>query len=122
MSSQIYGCDEQSTCYDGNGGCSNLYCHGTGKQLASYVQNNIAPSCTTCHPTNSLSGRHQFHLNNGIRCDECHVNVVRINTMIAPQLHVNGSIDVQFSTIDMNRLDNRCLGSCHGETHRQESW
>lgn len=57
--------------YDGNGGCSNLYCHGTGKQLASYVQNNIAPSCTTCHPTNSLSGRHQFHLNNDCTTIAC---------------------------------------------------
>jgi predicted CxxxxCH...CXXCH cytochrome family protein len=109
--------------YDGNGGCSNLYCHGSGKVTGSYRQDDVKPDCTGCHSSSNLQGRHRKHLREGVACGECHSSVASgSNTVINGDLHVNGQIDVLFQNSNMNRASNRCTGSCHGEYHGGETW
>jgi hypothetical protein len=108
--------------YEGEGKCSNLYCHGTGRVNGAYEHLSTTPSCTTCHPNTSLGGHHGKHLREGVRCDECHADTVSGQTIIDKNLHVNGQKDVVFGAGQMSRNQNTCTGTCHGEGHRSERW
>lgn len=123
--------------YLGSGQCSDLYCHGNGRAgspgaLGSYGHDLERPSCTRCHPGASsgrdgwarMSGEHEEHLREGFGCIECHAGTVGADgqTIIGPELHVNGRIDVVFSEPAMTRGPGGCSGTCHEDDHQARSW
>ena len=58
-------------------------------------------------------------------CVDCHEGTTNRagDTVVSPNLHVNGTVDIQFSESRMSRgTDNRCSGSCHGEQHNSRDW
>jgi len=103
--------------YDGPG-CSSLYCHGNGRgdngSVAAYT--GTIDTCTACHPAPPNSGHHQVgsHVNAG--CRACHNAVAGANnTIIGPELHVNGNKDVELrSGGTYNANTGSCNPSCHG--------
>ena len=115
--------------YDGNGGCSNLYCHGTG-----LVNGDVGPTetrtCHMCHPdatspeglVDDMSGKHDEHVGE-VPCGECHGEVVEgASTIVAPALHVDGSVSTSFPQPQMQVVDDgagvrTCTGTCHEEEH-----
>jgi predicted CxxxxCH...CXXCH cytochrome family protein len=83
--------------YDGNGGCSSLYCHGDGSSSnGSSTFTGGAKTCTSCHTTPPSSGRHNKH--KSYDCDRCHSTVaLGKDQIIGPAEHVNGQKNVVFS-------------------------
>jgi len=117
--------------WNGNGQCSNLYCHGNGRgDNGTVLHTASATACSSCHPDRTsgrdawgrMSGEHEDHLREGIGCHECHSPTVSSSTAIStPALHVDGAVQTGFAgTITMTA--GRCTGSCHGESHTSESW
>ena len=59
---------------DEEGGCSNLYCHGDGRNNGTYDASSGSVGCTSCHENQSsgrdgwerMSGEHEKHLREGI--------------------------------------------------------
>ena len=111
--------------YDG-ATCSNLYCHGDGRDtLGSVTKTAGAMTCTSCHGgagnTAGMSGDHNRHVNGeGNTCNECHQTVAAGNTTIAdPALHINGSPQVAFTAAGFtyDPATGRCTGTCHGQDH-----
>ncbi|MCA9494124.1 MAG: hypothetical protein KC621_29555 [Myxococcales bacterium] len=115
-----------ATYYQGT--CSNTYCHGTGTVPGEITDGDGPLSCYGCHADvtttqawNTMSGRHQLHLSDGITCNECHSTVVNAaQDIINPTLHVNGDADVQPTGVTWN--GNTCAGTCHGHGHNNASW
>lgn len=116
--------------WDGNGTCSNLYCHGNGQGDNGSVEVTAAVACGDCHAvTNAdgegwagMSGQHQAHLVEGLRCAECHGNVVNDEgTIVDVAPHVNGEVDLQLMSTIV-RTGDTCDGSCHNAVHDQRSW
>lgn len=96
-------------------GCTNLYCHGTGRangQASSFIPN-MTPTCQGCHPSSTQSSTHSFHTS--FTCNICHASVVTGSTTIKdPTLHVNGRVDVQLASGTWISATNTCSGSaCH---------
>jgi predicted CxxxxCH...CXXCH cytochrome family protein len=123
--------------YDGNGACSNLYCHGNGRgNNGAEVHTATDISCTSCHPDASssrddwkdMSGEHEDHLRRGAVCSQCHGATVDANqNIIDPTLHVNGSVQIQpESPVVWNATAKTCTGECHigdkDEDHEDEEW
>jgi hypothetical protein len=125
--------------WDGNGSCSNLYCHGNGRGDNGVIADTRTDlTCHDCHPDRSsgragwgtMSGEHERHMRvddgGPVQCTECHgatVNAAMAITGLA--LHVNGTPDVQtVPTITRSGAVGaaRCTGSCHGEAHSNRSW
>lgn len=129
--------------YDGNGGCSELYCHGNGRDLGASSSDAGPMVCTSCHgffeePEN-LTPTHTGHfvppipIYEAVRdCSECHTPAVvqddAGNWSIADglALHVNGQVDLSLPNDPngdfMEREDRpdgtwRCNGTCHGAPH-----
>ncbi|KAF0220995.1 MAG: cytochrome [Geobacteraceae bacterium] len=93
------------------GGCTNLYCHSDGQATPTYKTvtwgASLPADCTGCHgnaTSNTLSGKHQQHLNpavntslglgNGLGCVDCHAKTVSNNTTVSDKTrHVNKYID-----------------------------
>lgn len=72
-----------------------------------------------------MSGRHDDHLDEGVGCSGCHGSVVdNSQSIIAPQLHVDGNTAIQMDGgLTWNPGSRTCSnGSCHGENHNNESW
>jgi len=100
--------------------CSNVYCHGNGRvngAIASFVPTG-ASTCTSCHPTLGLGGQHQIH--QGFSCIVCHNTVAEdAETLINPDLHVNGTKDVSLNQGTYDAAAKTCSGTgtgCHEGT------
>ncbi|MCB9673165.1 MAG: CxxxxCH/CxxCH domain-containing protein [Alphaproteobacteria bacterium] len=117
--------------YNGNGSCSNLYCHGNGRNNAGTADHDDGQlDCNACHagPTattawRTMSGEHSKHMRERLACTDCHNSTVNSAGAIAQAaLHVNGQVDLDFGTNNMTRTNNRCTGTCHNERHTNETW
>ncbi len=97
------------------GACSAVYCHGTGLtagSVASFVP--ASPlDCQSCHPTGTQSAGHGRHA--AYPCSTCHLDVVADDqTVLAPDLHVDGVVEVRMSTGTYLADTRTCAGSaCH---------
>jgi predicted CxxxxCH...CXXCH cytochrome family protein len=118
--------------YNGNGGCANLYCHGTGRVNGAIIDGAAPLTCAGCHPAmnststlwGTMSGEHRRHLGlTGVTCGDCH-RTVTLNglTVIAPALHVNGKREISFSAAGFtyNPATRTCTGTCHGDNHNEQ--
>ncbi|MEW6427945.1 MAG: cytochrome c3 family protein [Thermodesulfobacteriota bacterium] len=91
--------------------CSNVYCHGQGKQLLTGIQDFDLPStspawngstadpdgfsCNNCHAYPPTFDAHKTHTVRGFQCHICHIGTTGNDTTIADRsLHVNGVYDV----------------------------
>ena len=121
--------------YDGNGTCSNTYCHGDGRADNGTIQADAgAQGCTSCHPGlasaaaehSEMSGLHALHLGvGGASCEECHSQVTNDGASIAsPSLHVNGQRNVSFvaAGFTFDAASQGCSGTCHGNNHNNVIW
>jgi len=117
--------------WDGNGGCSNLYCHGNGRTDTGTANASTANlACNSCHAGRSvgtawlqMSGKHAKHLWEGIGCEVCHADTVNASdTLVDPARHVNGIADVRFNTNVITIDAGHCTGACHGEGHNNTRW
>lgn len=109
--------------YDGNGGCSNLYCHGTGRAYGAIEHTAARPSCSGCHTAPPRTGEHGQHSREGIACDQCHSETAQGSNAIGNVAnHVNGTIDVAIAVAGFTFQAGTCTGSCHGENHRGRRW
>jgi len=119
--------------WDGDGGCTSLYCHGNGRsENGTSHAGDASLTCDSCHPSlasgtagwSTMSGDHNRHLRKGITCSECHNAVVRSGESISgPSLHVNGRPDRMFTANGFNQdASGRCSGFCHNEFHFFEGW
>ncbi len=103
------------------GTCSNLYCHGDGR-VRGQVTSGQKLDCNGCHVRRDLSGEHDGHLEEGVQCQDCHGDVVSSRTeVINAALHVNGRKDIRMPD-EVEKVDDRCSGRCHGERHNNEDW
>ena len=116
--------------YLGDGTCSNIYCHGNGQEASAQVDHKaFSPECDSCHkgPNSSsdewreMSGKHRPHLREGLECQDCHGDTVQNNQIANPNLHVNGTPDLNFDG-DMNYEEGQCFGECHNESHDDRNW
>lgn len=116
--------------YDGDGACSSLYCHGSGRVEGAYSHERPTPTCDGCHdgPGNTagwrgLSGEHSEHLRSGLQCHECHSRTLDAQQTVqnAP-LHVNGRVDIDFAAGGVTRVNGTCDGTCHREGHVARGW
>ena len=96
----------------------------------------IAAVCDSCHPfhgsgggdVDSMSGQHGRHLrdlDDDATCFECHGSVVDATDAISNAAwHANGTVDLLFPGTDMtwNAGAERCAGTCHGQSHENDSW
>ncbi len=112
------------------GNCTN-YCHGNGQQNGS--QNWTSPwgsanRCDNCHGDevsgrNTLSGPHKDHIGKGLRCYECHPDVVNSSKVIIDSaLHIDGAPDVRIRRGGTLNLSGNitCTPSCH--MHGTRTW
>ena len=112
------------------GSCSNLYCHGNGQGAnGSAKVGDSAATCSSCHAAqesgstawNAMSGRHRKHLKEGVKCWDCHSEVVNSTSFANAELHVNGTPNVKMPA-GVTMSGNTCNGSCHGEYHSNFGW
>jgi predicted CxxxxCH...CXXCH cytochrome family protein len=109
--------------YNGQGGCSNLYCHGNGNQNGAYQHDAVNPGCDGCHPRAQLGGEHQRHRNEGLPCSGCHQQTVNEQEQITnAQMHVNGQKEILFETNQLSQANGFCNGICHGKIHFFKTW
>jgi len=121
--------------WDRSSGCSNLYCHGNGRNDNGQVAASAGPmQCDSCHAgMNSgiagwtgMSGLHSLHLQaSGVTCAECHSQVTSDGTSIAdPDLHVDGIREISFlaSGFNYSPSGQACAGTCHGHDHASSTW
>lgn len=109
-----------------NGTCT-VYCHGNGRTDGSIMHSASPRDCGSCHgdPTvpdswDRMSGEHDKHLEEGIRCSECHPDTVDAgNQITGPAVHVDGQPQVD-PPVTWN--GGACTGSCHGEFHNSFPW
>ncbi len=97
------------------GACASVYCHGTGLtpgSVASFLP--ASPlGCQSCHPAATQSAGHARHL--AYPCSSCHLDVVLDSqTVAAPDLHVDGTVQVRMATGAWLVATRTCSGSaCH---------
>lgn len=119
--------------WDGNGSCSNLYCHGNGQGDNGTISHTATvDGCDDCHAAKSsgenawkrMSGAHEDHLDEGVDCHECHQATVNSsdNAILDPSLHVNGTKDVVLRSEMTRNANGTCTGTCHGERHSGRNW
>jgi hypothetical protein len=116
--------------YDGNGACSNLYCHGSGRANGASNHDDPAPDCNGCHPGptaaaswRNMSGEHSKHMRERLACTDCHAGTVTTGgTINQALLHVDGQVQVDFGSNNVTRSNARCTGTCHNERHTSETW
>ena len=115
--------------YDGES-CSNIYCHGNGREVGNVDVSQTSMVCSSCHASlqsgrdgwRRMSGQHEDHLREGIVCADCHgATLAAGETFAQIALHVNGIIDVQLP-VGMRIENGQCSGSCHGEGHSGRRW
>ncbi len=116
--------------YGGSGSCTNLYCHSNGQSSTSVnttaARTGTTYGCDGCHGAASnewrgLSGEHEKHEGEA-NCVDCHSATISGNTTISNVAnHVDGEKDVAMPS-GITWSGGRCTGTCHGETHNNESW
>lgn len=113
--------------YNGNGTCTNMYCHGNGQVTGSYTDGLAPMTCSSCHGSKAnnfagLSGQHRDH-HAQFQCADCHRGVVATGSTVisAPALHINKARDVQFSVPNFTYTNGTCTGLCH-DNHTAERW
>lgn len=109
--------------------CSDSYCHGNfpngnGSNTPVWTAINQA-ACGSCHEADNqptqLSGEHEKHVDDkGLACNACHAATVGSSFNITgPDVHVNGSVEIVFSSGQGNWDGSDCTNvGCHG----RESW
>lgn len=116
--------------WNGDGLCSNVYCHGNGADLRGEKGHvgELDQCGVSCHSTadfeamEPLGGEHGEHTRRNVGCAECHQSVIDAgNQIIGLSLHVNGSVDVELSE-DLGWDGSTCTGSCHNEQHDAATW
>ena len=119
--------------WNGNGTCSNLYCHGDRSRDNGEITHTAQiQTCHDCHPDPSsgrdawrarfIGERHEDHLREGMTCSDCHGATTNAGLqIIAPALHVDGEIQLQLPS-GITHTGTTCTGSCHGENHQYEQW
>ncbi len=115
--------------YDGAGGCTNLYCHGTGTRPGASKRDDGTKSCSSCHGDGTkpgtwltMSGQHARHLRNGEVCGDCHSSVASGgDTIINTALHVNGTLEYTMADTGISESGG-CTGFCHGKGHFFSGW
>jgi predicted CxxxxCH...CXXCH cytochrome family protein len=121
--------------FDRTNGCTNLYCHGSGRADDGKVSPGAAAmTCTSCHAGLAsgaagwagMSGQHALHLGTtGVTCGDCHNAVSKDGVSIADaSKHVNGTREVDFSAagFSFDAAAETCTGSCHGHDHAGQVW
>ena len=110
--------------YDGAGTCSSLYCHGDGQTEDGTITDGSNTTCASCHPDSSsgswssMSGEHSRHMGEGFACADCHAGVTdESQSILDPDLHVDGAVSLIFSKTTMYAKNGYCVGYCHGEFH-----
>ena len=117
----------------GSMSCSNLYCHGDGQGDSGSVAVEDGPlTCHSCHADTtsgtsgwqSMSGKHEKHLNDGLECSDCHADTATGSDAISTAAnHVNGSVEwAPGDTTLYVDGDGSCTGFCHFKGHWFESW
>lgn len=121
--------------WDGAGGCSNVYCHGTGQAddpggSISHLASDR--TCDDCHAgpdagfvawSDRMSGKHFKHLDEGVQCVDCHGSTVdAYDSIIGAELHVDGQPQLDFGTHDITVIGEDdglpvCTGACHDADH-----
>ncbi len=110
------------------GSCSGSYCHSDGHRAdGDVVDDGEAMSCDSCHATSdaaAMSGLHAVHLafSDPSSCDDCHASTMNGDTVVVPELHVDGTIDVQLGPSGISWSGGTCSGSCHGYDHDGSGW
>jgi predicted CxxxxCH...CXXCH cytochrome family protein len=110
---------------DGGTGCNTSYCHsdGQGGSGSAVTWTTTANSgCTVCHgnaTSNTLSGKHQNHVNNAavigtnFGCVDCHAKTVSNDTTLSNKVnHVNKFKD--YSGVKAGGSSSYSSGSCSG--------
>ena len=101
--------------------CANSYCHGAtlwgGDTRPAPHWTKVDGSqlkCDACHSNPPGDSSHAVHTD--YTCDTCHGSVVAANaTILNPDLHVNGHIDVAMSIGTWDPAAKTCAAtSCHG--------
>jgi len=120
-----------SEVWDGNGGCSNSYCHGDGQASnGSVTVATGSPNCDACHSDTSggrdawkeMSGEHEDHLRGGLACSDCHADTVSNGQTISdPTRHVNGTVDLSWEG-GLTYNGTECNGACHLQDHTSREW
>ena len=108
-----------------DGQCSNLYCHGDGRQNGAVAAGAPAMTCSGCHGAPPGSGDHGDHGGEG--CIECHQDTAGAGETIAdPARHIDGLRQVAIAepglTVTVNGAEIRCSGPCHGRDHENDLW
>ncbi len=107
------------------GVCSNMYCHSNGVSSAGTNDWDTNPTltCSSCHGSPPLTGKHNKHVNNaGFACSECHSAVISSgsSTITNKTRHIDALKDVSLS--GWSASTQRCTLTCHGENHTNDSW
>lgn len=106
--------------WDGEG-CTNLVCHGDGDGNGGDVQSftGAISTCDACHGAPPPTGRH--HMGAHRRpCLTCHADVAGPDdTIISPELHVNGRKDVR---LDGGGTYDPPTRTCNPRCHGNERW
>jgi predicted CxxxxCH...CXXCH cytochrome family protein len=104
-----------------NATCANQYCHGTGTGNNGTAVWNVpgTRACGSCHSMNgtNMSGDHRKHIvGEGMRCSQCHADVVTANqTILNANLHINGVHEVKMANGTFNPATRTCANTgCHG--------
>ncbi|MEZ4322648.1 MAG: CxxxxCH/CxxCH domain-containing protein [Myxococcota bacterium] len=112
--------------YDGLG-CSNVYCHGDGRQNGAILKSDGPRDCGSCHAGPAtlagLSQPHLFHAAPNRPCATCHgATVDDTDTIVAgTTTHVNTVIDVDLPP-EVAFTNGTCTGTCHGQPHTDTPW
>ena len=114
----------QSTWIPASATCEQTYCHGsfsggnTGNTPVWTATGQAA--CGSCHDAGAnpglLGGRHQDHVEEGVGCYRCHSLTTGASlTIVGPAVHVDGSVQVSFSSGQGNYDNGQCSNiGCHG--------
>ena len=105
--------------------CADSYCHGDGQVNGTVTDSTTKLTCDGCHGMTDVAKLSEIHGQHvspvTISCADCHAMVVDGGggTIVAPELHVDGQIDLTFAeagiTVTPGRLD--CTGTCHEVAH-----
>lgn len=106
--------------------CASTYCHGNfpnGYETNTPVWTAGNPAaCGSCHDADNdprdLSGKHRKHVDSkGFACSACHAATVDDSfNIIGPDVHVNGSIEIVFSSGQGVWDGTSCTNvGCHGK-------
>ena len=114
--------------WDGNGTCSEAYCHGSfaGQGTVSVTDD---VQCGSCHPaadasaqeSQALGGEHREHIAHDVACADCHPVVNEQGDLVQVTEHANGEPTLELPD-GITRDNGRCTGNCHNENHDNDSW